>query len=150
MTKHTRLLIVVADGEHARFIRRSAGNNLHTETAFDSTALHKQSSDLGSDRPGASMHTGSTAHHALAPRHDPKTLEKMKFAGFVARQITAGEGFDTLVLAAPPHILHEIRAALTKADQDKIIGTVPKDLVKTPLSELWAHIEDWLPPVVTS
>lgn len=150
MTKHSRLLIVVADGEHARFIRASGGHKLHGETAFDSTALHKQSSDLGSDRPGASMHTGSTAHHALTPRHDPKTLEKMKFADFVAQQVDAGEGFDKLVLVAPPHILNELRAALQKADEAKIIGTVPKDLVKTPVSELWQHIEDWLPPVITS
>jgi hypothetical protein len=35
------------------------------------------------------MHTGSTAHHALPPRHDPKNREKAKFARFVAQQINA-------------------------------------------------------------
>ena len=153
MPKHPRLLIVVADGEHVRFLRPAAGHTLHTETAFDSTAAHKQSSDLGSDHPGAAMHTGSTAHHALAPRHDLKALEKKKFARFVAHQINAAavdDGFDRLVVVAPSHILDAVRAALDTATEARIIGTLAKDLVKTPDGELWPHIQSFLPPVIAS
>jgi protein required for attachment to host cells len=144
MSKHSRLLVVVADAEHARFIRSPGNNKLHDETAFDSTALHKHSSDLGADRPGAAMHTGSTAHHALAPRHDPKDLETVKFAQFVAGQVNAAaaeDAFDTLVLVAPPHSLEPLRAALDAPAEARIIGTLAKDLVKTPIGALWPHIE---------
>ena len=144
MPKRSRLLIIVADAEHARFIRSAGDAKLHEETAFDSTALHKQSSDLGADRPGAAMHTGSTAHHALAPRHDPKDLETAKFAQFVARQVNAAaaeDAFDALVLVAPPHSLEPLRAALDSSADARIIGTLPKDLVKTPIGALWPHIE---------
>src|SRR5271155_1108245 len=78
MPKDRNLLIVVADGEHVRFVRPAADNALHSEAELDSPAAHKQSADLGSDHPGASMHTGSSAHHALAPRHDPHALAKVK------------------------------------------------------------------------
>jgi protein required for attachment to host cells len=153
MTKHRRLLIVVADGEHARFVRPAAGKALHSEAAFDSATAHKQSSDLGTDHPGASMHTGSTAHHALQPRHDPHAMEKEKFARFVAQQInavSAADAFDALLLVAPPHSLDAIRSALNTTAEAKIIGTLAKDLVKTADSELLPHVEAWLPPVVTS
>jgi protein required for attachment to host cells len=144
MPKHSRLLIVVADAEHARFIRAAGHGKVHAETAFDSTALHKQSSDLGADRPGASVHTGSTAHHGLAPRHDLKELETVKFAQFVALRINAAaaeDAFDALVLVAPPHTLEPLRAALDSSADARIIGTISKDLVKTPIGALWPHIE---------
>jgi protein required for attachment to host cells len=99
------------------------------------------------------MHTGSTAHHALQPRHDPHAMEKEKFARFVAQQInavSAADAFDALLLVAPPHSLDAIRSALNTTAEAKIIGTLAKDLVKTADNELLPHIEAWLPPVVTS
>jgi len=72
--------------EHARFLRPAASNALHCVSTFDSAFVRKQSSDIGADHPGAAIHTGSTAHHALGPRHDPKDLEKTRFAQYPDRQ----------------------------------------------------------------
>jgi protein required for attachment to host cells len=150
MPRNRNLLIVIADGEHVRFVRPAADNTLRSEATLDSPTAHKQSNDLGSDHPGASLHSGSTAHHAMTPRHDPHALAKEKFAHALARQLNAraaGGGFDELVLVAPPHVLSEIRVALDTAAAATLIGTLAKDLVKTPDSELWPHVREWVPPV---
>src|ERR1700686_3033890 len=103
MSKTRKILIAIADGEHARFVRPRLDNVLRTEQRFDSISAHKQSADLGTDHPGASFHSDASAHHGLAPRHDLHDLEKAKFARFVAAQlneILGDNAFDALVLAA--------------------------------------------------
>jgi protein required for attachment to host cells len=149
LPKHQKLLIVVADGEHARFIRSGPGHALHTETSIDSLSAHKRSAELKTDHPGASFHTGSSAHHALAPRHDPHALEKKRFAHLIADQLNAGAArseFGELLIAAPAHTLVEIRGELDTETAAKIVGTIAKDLVKTPDHELWPHVRGWVRP----
>ena len=147
MPKHRRLLIVVADGEHARFVRPGPDNGLHTERSLDSFSAHKRSSELGSDRPGASFHSDSSAHHSAAPRHDLHDLEKQKFAAAVAADINRATGFDELVLVAPSRCLNRIREALDITVGAMVVGTLAKDLVKTPDDALWPHVKDWVRPV---
>lgn len=150
MSLHDRQLVVLADGEHVRFVRPGTAGALHTDTAFDSAEAHKQSSDLGSDHPGAAYHSDSTAHHGLAPRHDPHAIAKEHFAKTVAQQLNeaAAKGaFAELVLVAPAHTLAAIRNALDRGTDARIIGTLAKDLVKTPDDELWPHLKDWVKPV---
>jgi protein required for attachment to host cells len=150
MPKERNLLIVIADGARVRFVRSGEANTLHSDPIVESPDVHRQSSDLGSDHPGASLHSDSTAHHALAPRHDLHALAKEKFAHAVAQELNAGSAggaFDKLVLIAPAHILADIRGALDTTTSAKIIGTLPKDLVKTPDHELWPHVRAWVPPV---
>jgi protein required for attachment to host cells len=150
MPKERNLLIVVADGGRVRFVRVGEDNALRSDPIVESPDVHKQSSDLGSDHPGAALHSDATAHHALAPRHDLHALAKEKFAHAVAQQLnarSAGGGFDELVLIAPPHVLADIRGALDNAASARIIGTLPKDLVKTPDHELWPHVRAWVRPV---
>ncbi len=150
MPKHLKLLFVIADGEHVRFIRPAADNALRTDAAMDSYSAHKRSAELGSDHPGASYHTGSTAHHALSPRHDLHLLEKEKFAQAIAEQLNAASVagmFDKIAIVAPPHTLSAIRASLDTTTAAKIVGTLAKDLVKTPDDELWPHVRAWIRPV---
>ena len=150
MPKDRNLLIVIADGEHVRFVRPAADNALHSETSMHSPSAHKQSSDLGSDHPGASLHTGSTAHHAMTPRHDPHDQEKDKFAASIAQQLNsaaASDGFAELALVAPSHVLQAIRGGLDTTTEAKVIGVLAKDLVKTPDGDLWPHVKAWVRPV---
>jgi protein required for attachment to host cells len=150
MPKHIKLLFVIADGEHVRFVRPAADNALHSETSMDSFSAHKRSADLGSDRPGASSQTGSSVHNSFAPRHDLHQLQKEKFAKAIADQLNAAAAsaaFDELVIVAPPHTLSEIRGELNAAADAMIIGTLQKDLVKTPDDELWSHVRHWVRPV---
>jgi protein required for attachment to host cells len=142
-----KLLLVIADGEHVRFVRPAGDGALHSDATMNSDAAHKRSSDLGSDHPGASLHSGSSAHHALAPRHDLHLQEKLKFAQAVAGQVNAAvHTFDELVIVAPPHTLAAIREALDVTTDAKITGTLQKDLVKTPDDALWPHVRHWVRP----
>ncbi len=40
MPKHHKLLVVVADGEHARFVRPALDNSLHSEIRLESATAH--------------------------------------------------------------------------------------------------------------
>ena len=149
MVQHHNQCFVIADGGHARFVRPASDNALHTLEAVDSTSVHKRTSDLGTDRPGRSFESASPTRHAMTPRHDPHDLEKTRFAQFVGERVSAmaAEGaFNELVLVAPAHILTEIRSALDQAAVAKLVGTLPKDLVKTPDHELWPHLKQWVRP----
>ncbi len=150
MPKDRKLLIVIADGAHVRFVRPADDNALHTEAGADSASAHQRSSDLGSDHPGGSFHSDSSAHHAMTPRHDPHTLEKEKFAKLVADQLNAAasrDEFHELVVVAPAHTLHGIQEELNTTTKALVVGTLAKDLVKTPDHELWPHVREWVRPV---
>ncbi|MEJ0016194.1 MAG: host attachment protein [Acetobacteraceae bacterium] len=151
MTRQLTLLIAVADGEHARFVRPDTNNTLHTVRSLDSTTAHLRSRDLGSDQPGRAVESGgSGARHAVEPRHDPHTLEKERFIRLVAAQLNeasaAGE-FAELLLVAPARLLAELQETLDTTTKAKLVGTLEKDLVKTPDHELWPHLREWVHPV---
>jgi protein required for attachment to host cells len=145
-----RLLILIADGEHSRLVRRAADDALRTESALDSTLAHRRAADLTSDRPGASFHSGASTHHAETPRHDPHELAKERFAAALAddlNQIEAAGGFDDLVLVAPAHVMAAIRQHLGDAASRRVIGALQKDLIKVPDEALSPHLAEWVRPV---
>ncbi len=147
MVQTGNLLIVIADGEHARFVTVDPGGVFHTLSSMDSAAAHKRSSELGSDHPGATFHSQSTAHHALQPRHDPHALAEAEFARLVANETEATfvrGGFDRLVLAAPPRTLNAIRDGLGAVVAKAIVGTLGKDLMKLPDDAVQPHLRPWL------
>ena len=149
MPKAPRILIAIADGEHARFVRPRSDNVLRTERRFDSVTAHKTSADRGSDHTGAAFDSDATAQHGLTPRHDLHELEKAKFAQLVAQQlneISGDNAFDALVIVAPSDSLNVIHAALNAVTGAKLIGTLNKDLVKVPDDALWPHLQEWLRP----
>jgi protein required for attachment to host cells len=150
MSRQSRRLIVIADGDHVRFVRPAEDDALHNETVLPSAAVHKRSADLGSDRPGASVHSGSTAHNAMAPRHDPHGLAKKVFARSIAERLNVAsgdDGFDEPVLVAPPHTLQAIRSARDTPTGAKVAGSLQKDLVKVTDDALWPHVQAWVQPV---
>jgi protein required for attachment to host cells len=148
MTTNRGLCLLIADGEHARFVAADADNVLRTFRSFDSASAHLAAHDIGSDRPGRAYESGTTGSHGVVPRHDPHQLEKTKFADFVADEvgIAAGEdAFDRLVLVAPVHCLQEIEYALDARAAAMVTGRLAKDLVKTPDHELSPHLREWVP-----
>ena len=150
MVQHHNPCFVVADGGHARFVRPAPDNALHTVETFDSATVHHRSHDLGSDRPGRSFESGSPTRHGYTPRQDPHEAEQVRFARLVGEKIcqSSAEGaFNELILVAPPDILSEVKGALDKATEAKLVGTLAKDLVKVPDHELWPHLQEWARPV---
>lgn len=142
MTARHGTLIVIADGEHARFVQPAENHALHTVASFDALTAHQRTSDLGDDAPGATYHTGSTAHHALNPHHDRHRLEMESFGKFVARQINEwDQAYEKLLVIAPSHSNASITSHLKPETKAKIIGVIRKDLTKTPDNALKDHIE---------
>lgn len=118
-------LIVLADDEHARFVRpEEADNTLH-------------SSSRASPPDG---HDG-VAGEAHAPS---RTI----CSGWVAEQLNQQvASYDELYLAAPARTLNEIRLHLGRPAQAKLKEVLNKDLTKVPDHELWPHIRHWVRPV---
>ena len=147
MRPDRRLCIVVADGEHARFVQRDRDGTLRTGRSIDSATAHQRSHELVSDRPGASFTSTSSARHAETPKHDPHELAKQDFCRFIAAEIGTladANEFDDVVLVAPAHRLNDIEAALAPPVVAMVVGRLAKDLVKTPDGELWTHLTEWV------
>ncbi len=148
---HTRLWVVLADGEHARVVSPSPEHlQFATRVAFDSTTAHLASHDLGTDRPGRGFKSAGTLRHAITPKEDPHKAAKHDFLVQVAHEVNeqAKSGsFDRLVLVAPAHALHDLREAISPQARDKVVGSLNKDLTKVPDHDLTSHLkESWLPP----
>ena len=149
MARPLTLRIAIVDGEHARFVQPDADNMLRTVGSFDSASAHLRSRDIGSDRPGRAFESAASARHAISARHDLHAMEKDKFVRLVGEQLSAasaGDEFDELLLVAPPRALRQLREALDAATRAKLVGTLEKDLVKTPDHELHPHVREWVSP----
>ena len=149
MPQPLTLRIAIADGEHARFVQPDTDNVLRTVDSLDSASAHLRSRDIGTDKPGRSFESGGSAHHGVGQRHDLHTMEKERFVRFVAGLLNAAserDEFDQLLLVAPPRALPELRDALDDVTRAKLVGTLEKDLVKTPDHELWPHVREWVSP----
>jgi protein required for attachment to host cells len=149
MARPLTLRIAIADGEHARFVQPDANNVLRTIGSIDSAAAHLRSRDIGSDRPGRSFESANPAHHAVGERHDLHRMANDRFVRSVARQLNeaaARNEFDELLLVAPPRALHELHKALDPATKARLVGTLERDLVKTPDHELWPQVREWVSP----
>ena len=103
-----------------------------------------------SDRQGRAFESGSAARHAYRPRTDPHELAKERFTQSVARRINeefAADAFNELVVVAPSQVLGELTFGLDTTTRSKLMGSLAKDLVKTPDHELWSHLKEWVRPV---
>lgn len=146
MQKHPTLWIVVADGEHARFVLPAPRRAFHTMRVLESTSAHMQSSDLGADRPTRSFESATSTHHAITPKHDLHKMEKQRFARQVGKEInrvSAQRVFDQLVLVAAAHTLNGIRDELDSTTAARLVGTLQRDLTKVPDHELAPHLDAW-------
>jgi protein required for attachment to host cells len=149
MARPLTLWIVIADGEHARFVQPDVDNVLRTTSSLDSSSAHLRSREIGTDRPGRSFESSGGAHHAVGERHDLHAMEKQRFVRLIGDKINAGAAhkeFDELLLVAPPRALSELRETLDASAQAKLVGSLEKDLVKTPDYELWPHVREWVSP----
>ena len=121
---------VVADGGKARIVA-DHGGEMRTVQHFDRSGH----GDTGEDpRAGTSP--------LKAPRADPPATSKVAFARTVAARLNEAVRtgkIDEIVLAAPAHVLHEIRAELDKAATAKLGKSLSKDLTNTPDHELASH-----------
>lgn len=134
-------LLVLADGQKAVFLRNQGHNGqirLKTLQSFslDNLASH----ELGWDRPGrAYARYGVGSSRSAYESNDPHEQGEIHFLEGLAQAIEgalASDGFEQLVLMAPPRALAVLREALSPAAQGKVTQSIAKDYLKTPLSDL--------------
>lgn len=121
---------VVADGGKAR-IAMLDGDKMRTLQHFDSSGHGNIDEDP----------SGGTSQ-LKAPKSDPHEQAKAHFAKEVADRLNEAVRtgkVDEIVLAAPAHVLHDIREGLDKAASAKLGKSISKDLTNTPDNDLAAH-----------
>jgi len=147
-----RVRIVVADRSEARFYdveRREGELQLVGQVSDPSAHLHDR--DLKSDRPGRkfdrapmqSGRRGATAHHGVGSDRSPRQHEAELFAHKITDEVASAQradGFDRLVLIAPPAFLGLLRKALPAALRRMLAAEIAKDLVHEPPSAVSTHL----------
>ncbi len=121
---------VIADGGKAR-IATLNGGHMYTLHHFDNSGHGDTDEDPSA---GTSQ--------LKAPKSDPHDQAKARFAVQLAHRLNeavrTGQ-VDEMVLAAPGHVLHDIREALDKTAAAKVVKSLSKDLTNTPEHELAEH-----------
>lgn len=121
---------VVADGGKARVLTLNDGAMR--------TLQHFDASGHGDTDEDASAGTSQLK----APKSDPHEQAKVHFAKMVAERLNEAVRtgkVDEIVLAAPAHVLHDIREGLDKAASAKLGRSLSKDLTNTPDIEMASH-----------
>lgn len=126
-----RYYILVADSSRAKVFKSKTPINslelIYDQVNYDG---RKKPSELYSDRSGM-QRSGTMGMHSYAgDQHDH---EEESFARELCRMIKNDceqDGFDRLVLIAPPRFLGELRRHLDQTCIDKLDRCIDKDLVK--------------------
>ena len=121
---------VVADGGKARILTRD-GNSMTAVSSFDSSGHGDTEED-----------DAAAISQIKAPKADPHGQVKTLFARQVAEHLNVAANankVDHIVLAAPGHVLHDIREALNKPATQALGQTLSKDLTNIADDELAAH-----------
>ena len=147
--KKTITWILVADGSRARILKNDGpGKGLQPAVGEEFHHALPKTSELGSDRPGRSQESASSARHAVENPVDWHRFEKEKFAREMARvldQANNAGAYDRLILVAPPKTLGDLRGALGSGARKKVTGELDKDLTQITLGELPEHLSALLP-----
>jgi len=136
---------IIADASRARILEREGPRGTWAEQSDGEDAPpNPRSHDQGADRPGRVQESVGGARHAIEPRNDPHRAAKRAFAHHLAerleREATAGR-FARLVLIAPPHFLGDLRDALGRQSQERLAGSLDKDLVQHSRADIVAHLD---------
>lgn len=137
--KVPRIWVVVADAGVARIFRKP---NSHLELVGEMFPEETTQAGLTNDTVGrlVSSGGGGSVHHKYEPHMEAGRQDALQFARELADwlEIAVREDiFDRFVLVAAPRTLGELRAAMPKAVQGRIVAEVDKDL--TNLDERALH-----------
>lgn len=137
--------LLIADAAHARVVALKPGGHVEPVPGLTMEEPVPPTRELQSDRAPRTFDSVGYGRHAIERSTAPRRVWKREFARQVAEMIetaAATHAFDRIAIAAPPSMLGDLRAALPKSVADKIVAELPRDLVKTPDSELLAHFPD--------
>ena len=142
----TRTWVLIADAAHARaYLSTWPGAKLEPVAGFELAESIPYARDLSNHKPGSSQPSVGSAHHTVGPVSDPRRDAKRNFAVRVAEALEAEHrkgAFDRLVIACPPTMLGDLRAALAKSVAQHVVAELHKDLVKVPEHDLLSHFSE--------
>lgn len=143
--RRRKLLYLLADGAHARFVEPSAETQAFvTVSQMDgSRRLETLRAEQRDEQAGRSFESAGSARHGVG-REDVYRRAKEAFAVEAASalgDLLAKHPADGVVLVAPPRLLRALRAGLPPGV--KVVAELGKDLTKTPDHELG----QWLSPL---
>lgn len=137
-------LVLVGDGHKALFLRNKGDNkypNLVTEQVFigDNPPTREQ----GTDRPGRTFKRAATNCRSGVEATDWHEIGKQRFALQVAsalEQLVRTQNVKSIIVAAPPRTLAELRRSFHRDVGDRIVAEIDKDLTKHPIAEIERHL----------
>ncbi|WP_270939268.1 host attachment protein [Falsiroseomonas oryzae] len=136
---------LVADAQRARILERLVPLGRWAERAEDTVEIENpRSHEQGTERPGRSHESASSARHAIEPKSDPHRLAKQAFARRLAHRLEEAAqagAYARLTLVAPPAFLGDLRDALGDAAQRRVRATLDSDLTHLPMHELAPRLD---------
>ena len=131
--------VVIADGRKMLFLRND-GDDEHPNLIVE----RKRTQDNPPDREQSTDSPGTTFSSVGAGRSsyqetDFHQLEEDRFAAETAdllKRRALNNDFETLIIAAPPKTLGELRKHYHKEVEQRLSGEVDKDLTGHPLAEI--------------
>lgn len=138
----TNYCVLVADDGAAKLYQAEDElANLQLVYEHANPAGRKMPGELESDRAGQQRNTIG-GMHSLAGDHDPRRHESERFArelcALLQREHRDGK-FTSLLIAAPPRFLGELREHLSEDCRKVLVKTVNKDLVRSDVRDVAAH-----------
>lgn len=133
MLQDQRTLVITADGARARAFEEARRGGRLVERADWLVDLLPKS--------------GDPAGHATHGHHAEPAAEKVERA-FLARlcerleQLVAGQGFDALILIAPPHALGVLRKCLPKGLHQRLVLDEARDRLDVTPETLARAVQD--------
>lgn len=135
--------VFVGDGRKALFLRNDGDDkfpNLKTERVF--VDHNPPNRDYGTDQPGRAF-SSIDGRRSAVEQADWHELEERQFAREVAAalvKMVRERKIKTLIVAAPPRTLSELRQAFHPDVKARIVAEIDKDLTKLPLYEIEKHL----------
>jgi protein required for attachment to host cells len=138
--------VVVADGKRAAILQNDGpGHGLAAMPGHQYETELPPDRELRSDRPGRVFESADSSRHGIAPTVDYHRQEKERFVARIAdivEQAAQQGAYDRLVVVAPPQALGDLRSALGKNSQARLVGTLNKDLTMLQPAEIAERIGD--------
>lgn len=132
-------LVLVADGRKSLFLRNEGDAELLNLVVEDQRAhADLKDRELKSDAPGRSFSSVGARRSAME-EPDYHQQEEDRFAADTAALLATRarrNGFEQLIIVAPPRTLGELRQHYDKAVEAKIVAEIDKDLVNHPIDKL--------------
>jgi len=132
-------LVLVGDGRKALFLR-NRGTPAHPELVLEEEIEQDNppTRDQGTDRPGRKHGADGVSRSAIEETDQHQRAEQ-RFAARLADtlyEMGHAQRYQALVIAAPPRMLGDLRAALHPEVRQRLVGEVAKDLLSHSIPEL--------------